>query len=225
MTGNLKILGVAIAMVLVMSTGTTAMSQAAEFTAGEYPATVTGEQVEGVHKEHGFVWTIHEFRCKTAHFIGGLSKSSGTISLAPTFGGCGTGNPVTIKSNGCEFVLHVLGGGEDTHEGSFDIVCPAGKVIEFLIYSNSSLHTAGFSSCVVTVFPKTGIGTVQVVNNTEASPDDIRLVTTLKELKYETHGFSLCGPFTVPAENLLYFGETTLKAFQGEGKQIALTAD
>jgi hypothetical protein len=57
--------------------------------------------------------------------------------------------PVTVFTNGCEYGFTVeteISGTE--HEGTFEVFCPAGKTIEYKVYSNA-FHT--FVRCTVKV--------------------------------------------------------------------------
>lgn len=87
----------------------------------------------------------------------------------------------TISTNGCESVFYPTEKvSADVYKAHMDIVCPAGKVIQL---------TA--ATCAATIGSQSGLTTVDLVNNTGASPSHLSLTPTVTGIAYTvtTDGF------------------------------------
>lgn len=162
-----KLAAVLLAALAVLVSGASA-AQAANFTAPEYPAFISGEQTgaKGTGGGGGIGSTIFGFEaaqmaeCESAGFAGLISAATGSLSVSSGYNGCTAfGSAATIESNGCEFVLHPGSGSKDEFTGTFDITCPAGKSI---------VVKAG--NCEVQIGAQTGRGPVVYKNLTTAEP-------------------------------------------------------
>lgn len=161
------------ALVLVAVGAVSATSaQAGTFTASTYPANVYGTNMV----PHKLTTNLGAMEC--APFLEGqLAAASETLTMAPSYGTtCSIGgNEVHVKVNGCDFLLHAgETTAEDTVAGSMDIVCPAGKAIDFEITSMLICH--------LTVPGQTGLNALTFTNRTMAK--DVDLDFALEELVY-----------------------------------------
>jgi hypothetical protein len=113
-------------------------AQTASFKAGAYPATVTGSG--GIHLFYSETTAISFFCVPAPH--GSLAAPSGSLMLLPNYGKCQwEGKSVSLNPNGCEWQLKTVGGIEpDKVSGTWGIVCPAGKEIDFAIPSTPVCH-------------------------------------------------------------------------------------
>jgi len=222
MIRKLSILG-AMAM-LAAGAAASRAGAATEFTAGKYPAVLTGTQSlhEGIEL-HKFTFGIRTVECSKAQFSGTLSGASSTVTLTPTYSECtSSGLPATITMNGCDYVFR----GEnkvngDSFLGSVDLVCPAKSVVELHVYSSLANHAAGTSLCTATLSPAGILNTIRYTNTTEVI-SDMDVTATVLKIPTAIHGSSLiCGNSTTTT----YAGGITLRAFEdksgSEGGQIA----
>ena len=115
---------------LMLMTGS---AQAANFTAGSYPATVFGEQAATPAPNTGIEGgTVFGFEkklmteCATASFSGPLSAASSTLTVTPTLEGCRLFEVIggSVNPDGCETRFHAGAGSGDEFSGTMDIVCP-----------------------------------------------------------------------------------------------------
>jgi hypothetical protein len=149
------------------------VSAAPSFKAGFYPATIHGSSAldnEGINTEAG------KIECAGAYHAE-LKEASTTLSLAPTYSSCeGFGFFATVSAEGCKYLLHISAQtAEDKYKASFDISCEAGKSIKVAI-----------STCVVEIPAQSGLGSVALVNDTEASPKkDITFQPNVAGLSYK----------------------------------------
>ncbi|HET8814966.1 MAG TPA: hypothetical protein VFM51_08420 [Solirubrobacterales bacterium] len=176
-----------------------AQSQAGEFTAAEYPATITGQNV-GVHE---LTTEIGVMECEMT-FDGPLVEPSETLTVVPTYGtGCTIeGLMVHVSNNGCDFLLHA-GETLGEHEvgGTMDIQCPVGNAIDFEI--------TAMMFCHLTVPAQEGLA-VKFQNSTMFP--DAHLNTNVQGLTYRLDpGCPVVGNYN----NGTYTGTTTVKADHG----------
>lgn len=147
-------------------------AQAGTFTASTYPANVYGTNMVP-HKLKTNLGTI-----ECAPFLEGqLAAASETLTMTPAYATqCSLGETeIHVKVNGCDYLLHAgETTGEDTVAGSMDIVCPAGKAIDFEITSVPICH--------LTVPGQTGLNALTFTNRTAAK--DVDLDFALEELVY-----------------------------------------
>jgi hypothetical protein len=134
----LRLLGLALLAGVATSAVCAAGAQAGTFTAGAYPATITSENIIPVQ----FTTQLGTMICEpTLH--GELGAASEALTVTPSYGAtCRIGGKgVHVKNNGCDFRLQAGATKEGSEvEGSMDIVCPAGKKIDFEITSVPVCH-------------------------------------------------------------------------------------
>lgn len=163
-----KLAAVVLAVFAVLVTGASA-AQAANFTAAEETAFISGEQTgaKGTGGGGGIGSTIFGFEssamaeCETAGFAGVLFEPSSSLSVSNGYNGCTAFGSAgaTITSNGCEFVLHPGSGSGDEYTGTFDITCPEGEKM---------VVTGG--NCEIQIGAQSGLGPVVYKNLTTAEP-------------------------------------------------------
>lgn len=190
----------ALALVALGALSATA-AQAGTFTAGAYPATITGSTAAGAHEMKTQLGTMN---CGPS-FHGVMEAASETLTLTPNYGTtCSIGgNQVHVKNNGCDFRLHAGATKEvDVITGSMDIVCPAESKMDFEITSATTCH--------LTIPAQNNLGTLTYTNNTAAQ--DVNLDFKLEFFFYELDvGCSTVGAFF----DGFYGGTSTLKADAG----------
>jgi hypothetical protein len=197
MSRQLRLLG--LVMLALGATGAISATgaQAGLFTAGAYPATITGSSV-GVHILHT---EIGNMACAPT-FHGVLEGPAEELTLAPTYGtSCEIGmKEVHVTNNGCDFRMHASNTlGEDAVAGTMDIVCPEGNAMDFEITSNPICH--------LTVPGQASLSALTYTNRTMAKDVDVDF--NIVELVYRLdNNCSVVGNFA----NGTYGGTSTLKA-------------
>jgi hypothetical protein len=151
--------------------------------AGKYPVTIHGTGTsDKFSNEAGSV------ECKSNPFHAVASEESSTVTVTPEYKECKAsflGVSATIKMEGCTYVLHVNEKvSTDDYRAEMDISCPEGKSIKF---------TAG--TCSWEVKAQTGRETVDLVDDTEASPKDITIRPTLTGIAYTVTQDGFLCPF------------------------------
>jgi hypothetical protein len=173
-----------------------AQSEAGEFTAGEYTATITGTTTVA----HEFTTVLGVMKCAPT-FHGKLEAAAFTMTVVPNYGtSCKIGGKVVhVTNNGCDFVLHAgLTKEMDVVGGSMDIVCPDNK-IDFEITSEPICH--------LTVPGQFELGQLLYTDNTEAG--DVLMHFGLEGIFYELdNGCAEVGAFA----NGTYKGTSTITA-------------
>jgi hypothetical protein len=202
-------LGFAVFGVLAVAATMASAAQAGQFTAGAYPATITGSAV-GSHELKTQLGTM---QCApTLH--GELAAASSELTLTPAYGTtCGIGGKeVHVNNNGCDYRPHAGTTVEaDVVAGSMDIICPTGNKMDFEITSMPVCH--------LTIPTQTGLGTLTYTDRTAAK--DVDLDFGLEGLTYELDfGCSVVGAFA----NGTYEGTSTLRA-DHEGAGTPFTVD
>jgi hypothetical protein len=171
-------------------------AQAGTFTAGAYPATITGTSAAA---SHDFFTQVGVIECAPT-FDSKMAAEAGTLTVLPNYGtSCSIGgNQVHVSNNGCDFRWHAGATIQmDVVGGFMDIVCPDTK-IDFEITSEPVCH--------VTVPAQNGIGSLRYTNNTGA--EDVTLDFGLENLFYELdNGCAVVGAFFGE-----YKGSSTLRA-------------
>lgn len=209
MSRKLKVLGLAALAVLAVGAVTASAAQAGQFTAGNYPATITGQavNVQQLNTELGTM------ECGLK-LHGELAAASEDLTLTPAYGtSCEIGgDEVHVNLNGCDYRFHAGATPEtDTVEGSMDIKCPAGKKIDFLITAEPPCH--------LTIPEQLGLGKVTYKDKTMAH--DVEFELEIEGLDYELdNGCAVEGAF----ETGSYFGTSTVKA-DYEGMPTPFTVD
>jgi hypothetical protein len=209
MSRQLKLLGLAVLALIATSAITATGAQAGLFTAGAYPATVTGSSV-GAHILHT---EIGNMECKPT-FDGVLEAPAAELTLVPAYAtSCEIGmKEVHVTNNGCDFKLHA---GEtleeDKVEGTMDIVCPEGKAMDFEITSNPTCH--------LTIPGQAGLAGLTYTNRTMAK--DVDLDFSIGGIAYRLdNNCAVVGNFA----NGTYGGISTLKA-DHEGGETSFGVD
>lgn len=201
MSRNLKALGLAALAALAIGAVSASAAQAGTFTAGAYPATITGQNVGGSHE---FTTVLGAMKCGVK-FHGTLAAASQDLTLTPEYGtSCQLGgNEVHVNNNGCDFLFHagntVVA---DQVKGSVDVKCPTGNRIDFEVTSMVTCH--------ITVPEQLGLTHVTYTDQTV--PKDVEADLHLTGLLYELDfGCAFVGTF-----GATYTGTTTL-ASDNEG--------
>jgi hypothetical protein len=216
MIRNLKALGVALVAMAALG-AVIASGASAQFTAAEYPASLTGNQIGG---GHSFETAAGTLTCTTAHFTGTLSGKSPEVTIEPEYTGCAvtsgplTGAPVTVTMNGCDYLFTQSGTvTSDTAEDIVHLICPGSNKIQIHVYTNATKHAEGVSLCSYTVGPQT-IGNIHYENHT---PNVITVEARASNVAITRDGSILCG---AASQTAVYRGNTEVTAKNGAGEPI-----
>lgn len=180
----------------------------------KYPATLSGEQVEG----DPIVYNLggNKIECSTATVTGEATKKATTVTLHPSFSGCsafGFGE-ATVTTTGCDFTYTFHNElAVDTWDATVDTEC---------IASNEIVVAAG--TCEVRIEPQEGVHTVEWVDDTVTGKVTIRKGVTGK--KYRVAKDGLACPFfgTGKKEDGKVTGRYVLGGTY-EGKAINVTVE
>ncbi len=206
MLSKLKIGG--LALIAVIATGAVGASaaQAGEFTADEYPATITGSQTA----KHEFKFQTGTVVCAKAAFDGTLEEASETLTVKADYKECKTPNGgVNVKMNSCDFLLHA---GETLEngrvDGSLDVQCnEAGDEIEFVEPANG---------CTIKVPAQESLGTIVYTNKEMAK--DFEMDIGLTEMTYtQNEKCNMKGTF----EDGQYLGKSTMLGDEEIGVMVS----
>ncbi len=213
MSRKLKSLGLAVLAVFAIGGLSAAAAQAGQFTAAQYPATVTGIQVG----PHELTTELGLMECG-AKFDGELAAASENLTLVPVYGtSCEIGGlPVHVTTNGCDYLFHAGNTlGMDEVEGSWDIKCPEGNKIDFEITGMMMMV------CHLAIPEQLGLGEVTYTDKTMAMPKDVDADFNVEGLVYELgNNCPVAGAFA----NGTYVGRSTLKA-DNEAMPTGFTVD
>jgi hypothetical protein len=194
---KIRLLGLALLTVIAVGAVPVASAQAGTFTAGAYPATLTGAPV-GTHE---FTTAVGTMECAPA-FHGVQAAAAGQITVVPLYGeSCSiAGLPVHVNRNGCDFRLYAGNTlGMDEVAGSMEINCPEGNRLDFEI-------TGVMQVCHLTVPPQGVLGPITYTNRTFF--DDVDIDFNVVSVGYILDmGCPEVGPFP----NGTYVGTSTLK--------------
>jgi hypothetical protein len=152
------------------------------------------------------------FKCKGLNLTGTLAAAASTVTLAPAYSACTYFEAaVSSNSNGCTYQVHLEkqleGGGETKFEGVLDIVCPAGKAIQFFSAGNLCSWSYG---------AQTGRAKVTLENQFKSNPDDLIVSFAVTGLEVtETNSGGPCGSGTFTNGTLE--GAATLQAETEKG--------
>lgn len=210
MSRNLKALALAVLAVSALAATAAPAAQAGTFTAGSYPATITGQSVGN----HQFTTLLGVIQCGVK-FHGVLAAESEGLTLSPDYGtSCELeGKEVHVKNNGCDF--HFRAGETavvmDQVKGSLDVKCPTGSEIDFEITSMQVCH--------LTVPEQLGLNHVTYTDHTIAKDIDVDMHLTGLIYKLDM-GCPFVGTF-----GATYTGTTTLKAHAEGGAGTPFTVD
>jgi uncharacterized protein YaiE (UPF0345 family) len=165
MIPRIKVSALALLALAAIGTASASAAQAAgEFTADEYPATITGAQLGN----HVFKFEGPVITCPTATFHGELPAPSSELTLDAEYGECKTnnGNAAVVEMTSCDYQFHA---GEtlamDKVDGSLDIECAeAGDRIDFVVPS---------SGCKFEIGAQNGLNSLVYTDNTMAEDFDV----------------------------------------------------
>src|SRR3954447_2024719 len=201
MSRRFRLFGLALLAVGATTAATGASAQAGVFTAGAYPATLTGQTVGGPHM---LKTELGVMGCEPK-FHGEQAAAAAEITLSLLYGtSCGIGGfPVHFIPNGCDYQLHA--GAtlfEDAVGGWMDVKCPAGKRINIEITS--------FPICRITIPEQFALAAITYTNRTLAKDVDVDF--NVLGLEYELDaGCPVVGFFNTGE----YTGTTTLTTDNG----------
>ena len=198
---TIKLLALAALALVALGAVSAAGAQAGTFTAGGYPATITGTNTE---LAHAFTTEVGVIECAPT-FHGKLESASEELTLTPSYAnGCKLGaTEVDVNVYECDFRLHA--GAElavDTFGGTLDI-CPEGGAIEFVV--------TRLPMCQITVEEQLGLSTLMFTERTVAKDVDLDFV--IEGLSYFLD--LGCDPKLGEFSNGSYGGITTLRADKG----------
>ncbi|HET9591425.1 MAG TPA: hypothetical protein VFP17_00790 [Solirubrobacterales bacterium] len=197
---QLRLLGLAVLALVATGAVSASGAQAGLFTAGAFPATITGSIVA----PHELGTDLGTMECEPT-LDGELAAAVEELTLTPIYGNtCHLGmKEVDVNNNGCDFVVHATAtAGENAVEGKLDIVCPENNAMDFQVTSNPVCH--------LTVPAQANLGTLTYTNHPMAK--DVDLDFNIVELVYRLD--NNC-PFAGNHANGIYRGVSTLKADHG----------
>jgi hypothetical protein len=202
MSRQLRLLGLAVLTVIATGAVAATGAQAGFFTAGAFPATLTGQTVGGPHV---LTTELGAMECEPK-FHGEQAGVAAEITLTPLYGTSCTigGKVVHVIPNGCDYRLHAgMTLEADAVAGFMDIKCPAGNRI--------TVEITGMPICRMTIPEQNGIAGITYTNRTMFNDVDIDF--NLGGLIYELDmGCPKMGAFA----NGTYVGTTTLTTdFEG----------
>lgn len=139
--------------------------------AGKFPVTI-----HGTSTSQKFITEAGTIECKSNTFHAVASESSSTLTVTPEYKECKTlGVAATVNMEGCTYVVHVIEkASADNYRAESDISCPEGKSIK-----------VSFLTCKAEIKSQTGRETIDLIDNTEASPKkDISVRPTVTGIAY-----------------------------------------
>ncbi|MEZ5076020.1 MAG: hypothetical protein R2725_01095 [Solirubrobacterales bacterium] len=162
----------AVLAALLLGAVAPAVADATEFTAAEYPATITGTGGSEVFTAEG--GTVS---CESIGYHGDLNEASEELSLAPSYADCKAFSFVgsTVSPEECEYLLHLEG-----EAITADIACPEGQAIKI---------AAG--TCSVEIKPQTGLSSITVANG----ESDLQLTPEIEGIAYTVTNDGFLCPF------------------------------
>jgi hypothetical protein len=232
MTRKHKALGVALmaAVAALALSGIAASSALAvpKFTCVETSGTIhthvhctsSGTQVAGEPHEFTAGSGFGAIRCTNATFSGGTNATgeSTTEETHPSYSSCSDsfGRTVDVSTTGCNYLFHVTTKlKEDEYEGTSDVVCEAGKLIELKVTSGGS------TLCTVTIGSQTGTGPIRFDDMTAVMPTDVTVTAKANNVRSTTSGGLFnCGISNGEHTEGTYTGNTTVIAKNTAGEAI-----
>lgn len=215
MSGRRKVFVLAILSSIVASAVMVAPASAEEeeFTAAEYPATVTGTGPQE------FVFGVHKVKCGFALLLGVLkSNSKSKTQTGQAFAECkatvlGKELPAQVAMNGCDWIY------PDASQPKKDLFCPDKKEVVIVVYESKEAEEAEEATCTYHLEGQEELSTVEFQNTTESSPEDVLAIDELSGIVYTTTGSVLiCGSSGSSGE---FNAETTSVATNEEEEEIA----
>jgi hypothetical protein len=152
-----------------------------EFKAGESPATLSVFSASGLHEQYIRVTNEKgenlDVKCnvRTAHVESLTTFPTTSIQARAGFGECEVDGEAksAAAGNGCEYKFNLVAASSPP-TATMDIICPAGKEIEF-----------EGSKCKVTIPAQTGLKHVIYSNNSKAVPPDAVETFSITSLEYK----------------------------------------
>jgi hypothetical protein len=149
-------------------------SKQPKFEAEKYTSTLGTKALTGF--EFKAQWG--NLQCNEFSLSGAISAATSEIKANQIFWPCTlAGLPTTILANGCQFELNVLNVGPP-YVGTTDVVCPAGKAIEF------TASIGSVTKCTLQILPQTGVEGVSFENTGTGSARAITVNYNLTAMKY-----------------------------------------
>lgn len=203
-------LGLVLALLALGAVGAQA-AQAGEFTAAQYPATITGVQTT----KHQWKFNMGTVKCASVSFDGEQAAASNTLTLSAEYKECvtGKGNPAVVKMTSCDYRFHA---GEtlamNEVDGSLDIQCnQAGDGID--------VEVPG-TGCAVKIQAQAGLNTLRFTDRTAAEDYDVDFAITGMAYKQNANCEGGEGSFA----NGEYSGTSTITGSH-EGAAVGVTVD
>jgi hypothetical protein len=201
MTGNLKVLGLALLALFALGAVAASSASAVPFFHSDKEKTVL--TAEGTGATFGTKSSIISVTCKKEIFSGTTNEKTVTsVTVHPTYKECKAepfGN-ATVTTTGCNYILYAETtqhpktpelGGEET-DSPVELECEAGKAI-----------TIAAPGCTITITTKAGEKLHGVIydneNNLETEKRDVKVTVTVDKIKYKSAGFG-CGLGGIKAE-------------------------
>jgi hypothetical protein len=218
MIRNAKAMGLALVAMLAIGamSASAASAEVGEFTAEEYPASMTAVQIEG---GHSFTTAAGTLTCENAHFEGTLPAAQNDLNVTPEYTGCEVetgplaGAPVTVTNNGCTYTFTVTTTViEDTAEGLVHLICGS-TPMQVHIYANHTKHTNGEILCTYTI----GSQTINNIHYENHTPEVVTVEARGSTVAIQRDGSILCGAAN---QNATYNGNTETTATNEEGEAI-----
>jgi len=228
MIRNLKALGLALAAALALG-AVVASTASAKFDSEIEHTLISGEQPAGA--PHTLKVEAGVVTCKTAKFSGtsvgantGTSWTSDDLTITPEYGGCtavvlGVEHATDVRTNGCTYTFTAgeTFEGETKVHGTTDIVCPAGKVIEWEITTPNV--------CNITIAAQPDVEGVTYHNTGAAAKRDVDWILAIMKLAYTQDGAFCPGNNLQLSKKFLagkYTGEVTSIGKNTEGTQVGI---
>ncbi len=204
---SLRIFGAALVAALAMNAVAVSAASAKlyKFHSSLEHTILTGVQTT----ENSFEFDVGTVKCKKTSFEGTLAvKTTTTVTVSPAYSECTFGGAAaTVTVNNCDYLLHAVTKEGSNYEGSLDIVCPAGSVMQFDV-----------PNCTITVFPQTGRKKVTYTKEGSAPLRRVIVHFSVSEIEYEEHG-TACEHPTVLTKNGTYNGSVTISGETTEKKE------
>lgn len=208
---RIRLLGLTLLALVATSAVTATGAQASTITAGAYPATIHGKT------SHLFAFALGIIECTAGvTYHGELAAASEEATVSPSYEPCKHfGGSVDVTVNGCDTRLHAGKKIEGGFIGTADIVCPAGKTIDFNLTARPGCH--------LTIPPQEGlIGPVFTNFPSEIAFDFNGGEATWMEPRYILD--SGCGVYAGEYEGMHITGGIPLKA-EHEGTETTIKVE
>ncbi|HWM63046.1 MAG TPA: hypothetical protein VNP96_03555 [Solirubrobacterales bacterium] len=206
-----KTFGLALGVMLAIAATAApiALAQEGEFTANQYPATVTGEQMG----TDVITTTAGSWSCPHTTYHGEVNEPTSSLTVVPSYTGCQAFGffKFTIDLNGCDLIFKIdETEASDKYFGTTDIACPVNA--EIVVTS---------AACVLRFPAQTGLGTMTYTNTTDSEDVEIN-ISISSELKYTVdHGCATAAAGSYADGS--YAGTATVTADDEEGNPTGVS--